>query len=122
MYQSTLNQLRAVIHEETEIPLEDLPEDLILLETVLMKRGRSYSEPSTQVGCYDYRESNRYFSETRTVVGSCSEMEATELVMAFEEVFDIEIPDEDAKSFTTIKSIADYIVKKASDNNTPDSF
>jgi acyl carrier protein len=49
-------------------------------------------------------------------------MEATELVMAFEEVFDIEIPDEDAKSFTTIKSIADYIVKKASDNNTPDSF
>jgi hypothetical protein len=48
MYQSTLNQLRAVIHEETEIPLEDLPEDLILLETVLMKRGRSYVVMTTE--------------------------------------------------------------------------
>jgi len=34
------------------------------------------------------------------------------LVMAFEEAFNIEIPDEDAEKITKVKDAVDYIKKK----------
>ncbi len=39
-------------------------------------------------------------------------LDNVELVMAFEEEFDIEIPDEDAERITTVQSVIDYIKKK----------
>ncbi|MGA2237227.1 MAG: acyl carrier protein [Terriglobales bacterium] len=36
-----------------------------------------------------------------------------ELVMAFEEAFDIEIPDEDAEKIRTVSDAVDYIGKHA---------
>jgi acyl carrier protein len=36
-----------------------------------------------------------------------------ELVMAFEEAFDIEIPDEDAEKIRTVQDAVDYIGKHA---------
>ena len=39
-------------------------------------------------------------------------MDITELVMALEEYFDIEIPDEDWDQITTIHSAVDLIIKK----------
>ena len=36
-------------------------------------------------------------------------LDTVELVMALEEEFDIEIPDEDAEKMTTVKSVVDYI-------------
>ena len=36
-----------------------------------------------------------------------------ELVMAFEEAFDIEIPDEDAEKIRTVQDATDYISKHA---------
>ena len=36
-------------------------------------------------------------------------LDTVELVMAFEEAFDIEIPDEDAEKITTVKQAIDYI-------------
>jgi acyl carrier protein len=36
-----------------------------------------------------------------------------ELVMAFEEAFDIEIPDEDAEKIRTVKEAVDYSDKHA---------
>ena len=39
-------------------------------------------------------------------------LDTVELVMAFEEAFNIEIPDEDAEKITKVKDAIDYIVKK----------
>ena len=36
-------------------------------------------------------------------------LDAVELVMAFEEAFEIEIPDEDAEKIRTVKEAIDYI-------------
>ena len=36
-------------------------------------------------------------------------LDTVELVMAFEEAFDIEIPDEDAEKIATVKDAIDYI-------------
>ena len=40
-------------------------------------------------------------------------LDTVELVMAFEEAFDIEIPDEDAEKIKTVKDAIDYIDKHA---------
>ena len=40
-------------------------------------------------------------------------LDIVELVMAFEEAFDIEIPDEDAEKIKTVKDATDYIDKHA---------
>lgn len=38
-------------------------------------------------------------------------LDTVELVMAFEEAFDIEIPDEDAEKIATVKDAVEYIEK-----------
>jgi acyl carrier protein len=40
-------------------------------------------------------------------------LDTVELVMAFEEAFDIEIPDEDAEKIRTVQDAVDYISKNA---------
>ena len=40
-------------------------------------------------------------------------LDTVELVMALEEEFDIEIPDEDAEKMTTVKDAVEYIDKHA---------
>ena len=40
-------------------------------------------------------------------------LDTVELVMAFEEAFEIEIPDEDAEKIRTVKDAVDYISKNA---------
>ncbi|MGD1903967.1 MAG: acyl carrier protein [Geitlerinemataceae cyanobacterium] len=40
-------------------------------------------------------------------------LDIVELVMAFEEEFDIEIPDEAAEKITTVQSAADYITEQS---------
>ncbi len=40
-------------------------------------------------------------------------LDTVEMVMAFEEEFSIEIPDEDAEQIKTVKDSIDYISKKA---------
>jgi acyl carrier protein len=40
-------------------------------------------------------------------------LDTVELVMAFEEAFGIEIPDEDAEKIATVKAAIDYIEKHA---------
>lgn len=39
-------------------------------------------------------------------------LDIVELVMGFEEAFDIDIPDEDAEKITTVKQAIDYIEAK----------
>jgi acyl carrier protein len=41
-------------------------------------------------------------------------LDIVELVMAFEEAFEIEIPDEDAEKITTVKEAVDYIEARTS--------
>jgi acyl carrier protein len=41
-------------------------------------------------------------------------LDTVELVMALEEEFDTEIPDEDAENIKTVKDVYDYIDKKVS--------
>jgi acyl carrier protein len=41
-------------------------------------------------------------------------LDTVELVMAFEEAFGMEIPDEDAEKIATVKDAVDYIEKHAS--------
>jgi acyl carrier protein len=38
-------------------------------------------------------------------------LDTVELVMAFEEEFDVEIPDEDAEKIRTVKDAVDYLTK-----------
>jgi acyl carrier protein len=40
-------------------------------------------------------------------------LDRVELVMAFEEAFDLEIPDEDAEKISTVKDATEYIEKHA---------
>jgi acyl carrier protein len=40
-------------------------------------------------------------------------LDTVELVMAFEEAFDLEIPDEDAEKIKTVKDAVDYINKNS---------
>jgi acyl carrier protein len=40
-------------------------------------------------------------------------LDQVELVMAFEEAFSIEVPDEDAEKMTTVKDAVEYIDKHA---------
>ncbi len=40
-------------------------------------------------------------------------LDVVELVMAFEEAFDIEIPDEDAEKILTVQQAVDYIAASA---------
>ncbi len=42
-------------------------------------------------------------------------LDTVELVMAFEEEFGVEIPDEDAQEITTVKSAVEYLTKKKAD-------
>jgi acyl carrier protein len=39
-------------------------------------------------------------------------LDQVELIMAFEDAFDIEIPDEDAEKMRTVKDALDYLSKK----------
>jgi len=39
-------------------------------------------------------------------------LDVVEIIMAIEEVFSIDIPDEDAEALTTVKTIVDYIESK----------
>ena len=40
-------------------------------------------------------------------------LDQVELIMAFEEAFDIEIPDEDAEKIRTVKDAVEYVYKHA---------
>jgi len=42
-------------------------------------------------------------------------LDTVELVMAFEEEFDLEIPDEDAEKLTTVKSAMEYLDQRLSE-------
>jgi acyl carrier protein len=46
-------------------------------------------------------------------------LDTVELVMAFEEAFSIEIPDEEAEKIKTVKDAIDYIDKHASAKSRP---
>jgi acyl carrier protein len=39
-------------------------------------------------------------------------LDRVELIMALEESFDVEIPDEDAKKFRTVQDAIDYVRRK----------
>jgi len=39
-------------------------------------------------------------------------LDQVELIMAFEDAFDIEIPDEDAEKLRTVKQAMDYLERK----------
>ena len=39
-------------------------------------------------------------------------LDTVELIMAFEEEFDVEIPDEDVQNIKTVKDVIDYIQAK----------
>ncbi len=39
-------------------------------------------------------------------------LDVVELIMAFEEEFDVEIPDEDAEKIATVQDVLDYIAQK----------
>jgi acyl carrier protein len=44
-------------------------------------------------------------------------LDTVELVMAFEDEFGVEIPDEDAEKITTVAAAVDYVVGKATAAN-----
>jgi len=53
-------------------------------------------------------ESSSFFAD----LGADS-LDQVELVMAFEEEFDVEIPDEDAEKLATVSDAVSYLIEKA---------
>jgi acyl carrier protein len=47
---------------------------------------------------------------------SADSLDTVELIMAFEEEFGAEIPDEDAEKLTTVGAVLDYLKSKGLDN------
>jgi acyl carrier protein len=47
----------------------------------------------------------------------CDSLDNVEITMELEEEFEIEIPDEDIESFTTVQHAVDYITRKTSCSN-----
>ena len=43
-------------------------------------------------------------------------LDTVELVMAFEDEFNVEIPDEDAQNITTVKSAIEYLTNKSKES------
>jgi len=43
---------------------------------------------------------------------SADSLDTVELVMALEEAFDVEIPDEAAEKITTVQAVVDYIINE----------
>jgi acyl carrier protein len=48
-------------------------------------------------------------------------LDIVELIMAFEEAFEIEIPDDDAEKIRTVGDAVDYITKNAKPSDDEDS-
>ena len=48
-------------------------------------------------------------------------LDTVELVLAFEEAFEIEIPDEDAEKIRTVQDAVDYIGEHAKSGNSSDA-
>lgn len=48
-------------------------------------------------------------------------LDIVELIMAFEEAFEIEIPDDDAEKIRTVGDAVDYITKNAKPSDDKDS-
>ena len=46
------------------------------------------------------------------------ELDQVELVMAFEEAFDLEIPDQEAEKMVTVKDATDYIIRQVTHPKT----
>ena len=44
---------------------------------------------------------------------SADSLDAVEIIMAIEDEFDIEVPDEDAEKFQTVSDIVNYVEAKA---------
>lgn len=42
----------------------------------------------------------------------CDSLDRVEIVMALEEHFSLEIPDDDAERLTTVKQVIDYVLRK----------
>ena len=57
------------------------------------------------------------FSPGQIFFDSLESLDPVELVMALEEAFDIEIPDEDAEKMRTVQDAIDYIRRKKGDLN-----
>ena len=57
----------------------------------------------------------RWIATRRSLTTSGADsLDIVELVMAFEEAFELEIPDEDAEKITTVKDAVEYIENKTS--------
>ena len=48
---------------------------------------------------------------------SADSLDAVEIIMQTEDVFDLKIPDEDADSILTIGSLVDYVEKRLKEND-----
>ncbi len=59
-------------------------------------------------------EESQVTLETTFEALDADSLDVVELVMALEEEFDIEIPDEDAEKLVNVKAAVDYVTQKTS--------
>lgn len=60
------------------------------------------------------KDTEKFSSNSKLSDHGADSLDAVEIIMAAEEEFGIEIPDEDAQKMETMKQIVDYIVSKQS--------
>ncbi|QKX01436.1 acyl carrier protein [Wolbachia endosymbiont of Cruorifilaria tuberocauda] len=58
------------------------------------------------------KDVEKFNSSSKLSEHGADSLDAVEIIMAAEEEFGIEIPDEDAQKMETMKQIVEYIVKK----------
>lgn len=79
-----------------------------------MNRDEAFKRISKVVaGQLSLDESEIQESSSFTADLGADSLDTVELVMAFEDEFGVEIPDEDAEKITTVAAAVDYVVEKA---------
>jgi len=94
-------------------------EEISSFEILFLRSKRRSTHGSGREGKADHREQLQVDEAEVTPGASFQEdlgadsLDVVELVMQFEEAFDLEIPDEDAEKIKTVKDAIDYIEKNA---------
>lgn len=87
---------------------------LILENTKLEVTAVALYEKVKEIVVRELSVPENQVTENATFQGdlNADSLDVVELVMAFEDEFDVEIPDEEAEKITTVKEAVDYLEKK----------
>jgi acyl carrier protein len=104
---------REIISNQLGLDEDEVDEETQVFTCEFYKGGGWLSSsPPERITSWSYKaeESSSYRKVISTELGD--EFDATEILMALEQEFDVEIPESDAEDLDTFKKVVDYIAQK----------